>query len=158
MLVALLVVVLGNAATSTKLATARTIELTGAVSGSGSFNGTDNLTITTTQSNITTITDTLQGSGSSTITKQINYPSGYNQNNCVVLGYLFKNSSQSNWMTGSTFNSGNSFGSMPIRIQLNSGNITVEGRNIMLNANTVILPDISSSTSFNIKIVLMKIS
>lgn len=36
----------GNAATATKLATARTIALSGGVTGSGSFDGTDNLTIT----------------------------------------------------------------------------------------------------------------
>ncbi|MBP2656013.1 MAG: hypothetical protein H6Q73_3582 [Firmicutes bacterium] len=40
----------GNAATATKLATARTIALTGAVTGSGSFDGSGNLSITTTYS------------------------------------------------------------------------------------------------------------
>lgn len=38
----------GNAATATKLATARTISLTGSVTGSGSFDGSGNLSITTT--------------------------------------------------------------------------------------------------------------
>lgn len=38
----------GNASSATKLATARTITLSGVVSGSGSFDGSDNLTITTT--------------------------------------------------------------------------------------------------------------
>lgn len=38
----------GNAATATKLATARTISLTGDVTGSGSFDGSDNLSITAT--------------------------------------------------------------------------------------------------------------
>ena len=38
----------GNAATATKLATARTISLTGAVTGSGSFDGSGNLSIATT--------------------------------------------------------------------------------------------------------------
>jgi hypothetical protein len=38
----------GNAATATKLATARTIALTGSVTGSGSFDGSGNLSITTT--------------------------------------------------------------------------------------------------------------
>jgi len=38
----------GNASTATKLATARTISLTGAVTGSGSFDGSGNLSIATT--------------------------------------------------------------------------------------------------------------
>ena len=38
----------GNAATATKLATARTISLTGSVTGSGTFDGSGNLSITTT--------------------------------------------------------------------------------------------------------------
>ena len=38
----------GNAATATKLATARTISLTGSVTGSGTFDGSGNLNITTT--------------------------------------------------------------------------------------------------------------
>lgn len=38
----------GNAASATKLATARTISLTGSVTGSGSFDGSGNLSITTT--------------------------------------------------------------------------------------------------------------
>ena len=38
----------GNAATATKLATVRTISLTGDITGSGSFDGSDNLSITTT--------------------------------------------------------------------------------------------------------------
>lgn len=39
---------IGNASTATKLATARTISLTGSVTGSGSFDGSGNLSITTT--------------------------------------------------------------------------------------------------------------
>ena len=40
--------IMGNAATATKLATARTISLTGSVTGSGTFDGSGNLSITTT--------------------------------------------------------------------------------------------------------------
>jgi len=42
----------GNASTATKLATARTIELTGDVTGSGSFDGSGNLSITTTSDSV----------------------------------------------------------------------------------------------------------
>jgi hypothetical protein len=41
----------GNAGTATKLATARTIALTGDVTGLGSFNGSEDLTISTTIKN-----------------------------------------------------------------------------------------------------------
>lgn len=44
----------GNAATATKLVTARTIALTGAVSGSASFDGSTNISITTTASSAIT--------------------------------------------------------------------------------------------------------
>jgi hypothetical protein len=55
--------ILGNAATATKLATARTIELTGDVTGSTTFDGSTNKTITTVVADdshnhtISTITD-----------------------------------------------------------------------------------------------------
>jgi hypothetical protein len=38
----------GNASTASKLATARTISLTGSVTGSGTFDGSGNLSIATT--------------------------------------------------------------------------------------------------------------
>lgn len=40
--------IVGNAASATKLATARTISLTGSVTGSGAFDGSGNLSISTT--------------------------------------------------------------------------------------------------------------
>lgn len=49
----------GNSATATKLATARTISLGGAVSGSASFDGSGNITISTSANDITTITKSL---------------------------------------------------------------------------------------------------
>ena len=61
----------GNAATATKLATARTISLTGSVTGSGSFDGSGNLSIaTTTNHNHKTLTvgnKTYNGSSDVTI-------------------------------------------------------------------------------------------
>jgi hypothetical protein len=49
----------GNAGTATKLATARTIALSGAVNGSVSFNGSANVTISTTCNCGTSVPDTL---------------------------------------------------------------------------------------------------
>ena len=54
----------GNADTATKLETARTISLTGSVTGSGSFDGSGNLSIATT-TNHSHSTLTIQGNGTS---------------------------------------------------------------------------------------------
>ncbi|WP_301067050.1 hypothetical protein [uncultured Duncaniella sp.] len=48
--------VTGNAGTATKLATARTISLTGAVTGSGSFDGSGNLSIATSKGTVASCT------------------------------------------------------------------------------------------------------
>lgn len=45
----------GNSGTATKLQTPRTISLTGGVTGSGQFDGSGNLTITTTVANVVDI-------------------------------------------------------------------------------------------------------
>ena len=79
----------GNASTASKLATARNISLTGAVTGSGSFDGSGDLSITTTASNspkmyvytVTATTDnqktfTIPLSGFSTTTDSVLFQSG----------------------------------------------------------------------------------
>ena len=60
----------GNADTATKLATARTIAVTGDVTGSGTFDGSGNLSITTTESTTTrtNTTSTQAGGYGSTVT------------------------------------------------------------------------------------------
>jgi hypothetical protein len=50
----------GNAATATKLATTRTITVNGVVKGSVSFDGSSNVTLTTSANDITTITKSLK--------------------------------------------------------------------------------------------------
>lgn len=68
--------ILGNAATASRLQNARTISLTGAVTGSGSFDGSGNLSIATTSSSITSLTsDILYGSVSSNAGKYEPYSS-----------------------------------------------------------------------------------
>jgi hypothetical protein len=58
----------GNAATATALATARTVSLTGAVTGSTSFDGSSNVNITTTATSDPTLTLSGDASGSATFT------------------------------------------------------------------------------------------
>jgi hypothetical protein len=58
----------GNAATASKLETARTITLSGAVTGSTSFDGSSNVTISTTATSDPTLTLTGDATGSATFT------------------------------------------------------------------------------------------
>ena len=82
----ILVLMLG---TANKLKSARQIALTGAVSGSTNFDGSGNVTITTKQANIAVITgSTTTTSDSLTATTKVNYPNGYNVNNCVVISIM----------------------------------------------------------------------
>ena len=75
--------------TANKLKTARQIALTGAVSGSANFDGSGNVSITTTQANIAIITgSTTTTNDSLTATTKVNYPNGFNVNNCVVIAIM----------------------------------------------------------------------
>lgn len=70
-----------------KLKTARQIALTGAVSGSANFDGSGNVSITTKQTNIAILTGNFSLNSSTGYTADINYPDGYNKNNCVVIAF-----------------------------------------------------------------------
>lgn len=74
--------------TATRLQNARTISLSGAVSGSTSFNGSGNVTITTTQANIAKINGSaLFDSFQEYATFSVNYPNGFNEDNCVPIAF-----------------------------------------------------------------------
>lgn len=89
----------GNSATATsasKLATARNIKIQGAVSGNTNFDGSGNVTINTTQSNIAVLTGTVNlsaGEGpenASFNTFDLNFPTGFTKDNCVCLSIGIK--------------------------------------------------------------------
>lgn len=89
----ILVLILG---TANKLKTARQIALTGAVSGSTNFDGSGNVNINTTQSNIKVLSGSVNltnGSGMA----DLEYPSGYNSSNCVPISIGCTRSSSSNY-------------------------------------------------------------
>ena len=70
--------------TSNKLKTARKISITGAVSGSANFDGSSNININTSQSNIAVITGNISlSNGTGDVT--VNYPKGFNYSNCAVI-------------------------------------------------------------------------
>ncbi len=80
----------GNSATATKLQTARSIAIGGAVKGSANFDGSGNVTINTSQNNIFVLTGSFVIDGSSTGTyksssKDIDFPTGLNKNNCILI-------------------------------------------------------------------------
>lgn len=142
--------------TATKLQTARTITLSGAVKGSASFNGSGNITITTTQANIAVIAGTIPQADKK-IT--LNYPTGFSKENCCVISIMFygKNSNSS-LTTGATFDStGMMTGGYANLVNLNASSIVVRAEIITLTSTpSISLPGLTGDVDF--KLILMKIS
>jgi len=77
----------GNAGTATKLKQAKKISLTGTVAGNANFDGSEDITIQTTQNNIAVLTGTVKRA-SDTVTQKtisIDFPDGYNGSNSVII-------------------------------------------------------------------------
>ena len=153
----------GNITTS-KWGTARTIGVSGAVSGSASVDGSGNVTITTTQANIAVLTGKYAGDGSSdTAQKTISFPSGYTYSNCVVLAYmLHRPPNQTNaWGTGCIFTSAGAVtGDLAGAVVLSQNGITMKFRIMsFLNGGTASISDpIPTNFEAEYRLVLMKIS
>lgn len=136
-----------------------TIALTGAVTGSASFDSSSNLTITTTQSNMAVLTGTLTSSGN--YVDQVNYPTGYNQGNCVVLSCMIGGTStgdpksQGLVFTGSDASSHNP----PFKVVLASGYIGIMARSsyITISSGGAIVST-ENTAPLSYKVVLMKIA
>lgn len=160
LLLQVLVSVRGNSATATKLQTARTISLSGDVKGSASFDGSKNITITTDLANVAVLTGTISGPADSngSYSKTINYPSGYNQSNCIIIGWALELSNSATiWGTGMTLDSGGYVaGSMPTSISMRSDNINLKIRNVYVSSDGEVF-SIPLTGSYSYKIVLMKI-
>jgi len=79
----------GNSATATsasKLTTPRNIKMQGAISGNANFDGSTNITINTTQSNIAVLTGTgTIGADTTGTLATLNYPTGFTKDNCIVI-------------------------------------------------------------------------
>ncbi len=153
-----LIVVHGNSATATKLQTARNIKLQGAVSGNTNFDGSGNVTITTTQSNIATLTGTANGNN-----LEINYPSGFSKDNCICISVMLQNPNNANgtWAlaNGGVFTSSSYVtGAMPCKVLLSTKiNIQIRTVHISDGSSESVLAD-STTGNFRFKIILMKIS
>lgn len=145
----LVVVMLG---TASKLATARKINVNGAVSGSANFDGSGNVTITTTQANIAVLTGTIKED------ININYPSGYNKNNCIVISAMMKKTeTDARYGYGSVFNSAIFLtGGVPIMVSLGDNNILISAKQILLSSEMTLYKSLEAE--MNYKVVLMKVS
>lgn len=155
----------GNSATATKLAAARNIKLQGAVSGNAEFDGSKDITIITTQTNIAVLTGTIKLAGNTHEDKSIgeetmfdiNFPSTFNKENCILLSF-----------SGKVKNDGRGFADgIPISIAVNmiSGNtprcITLGGPTSSNWENKIrchITNYASSEQTYSYRIVLMKIA
>ena len=147
----------GNASTSTKLQTSKTITLSGDVTGSISFDGSKNVSIITKLANVVVLTGTITGDETDSPSVALNYPNGYNKDNCVILTVNLQRSTTKGY--GTVFESSNMVtGTISSRVALGTSNIVIEIRNISINNGTVpSTTAISSSTSFLYTIVLMKV-
>lgn len=152
----------GNSATATKLQTARKIEISGAVKGNANFDGSQNMVIDVSQNNITTITGQMtingktSGTDFATSNVQIDFPSGFNRENCVVLAF----GTRSNTNLGYTYGRLDSDSSMGLATLYAAGPKGVTLGGINASANKIIVHGSNYSNDaivFYYKIVLMKI-
>lgn len=132
--------------TATKLKTARTISLSGDITGSASFDGSNNISINATHSKIKKIESTALRVSGTSATIKIVYPDGYGPTSCVVLacGVLDSdNSSNPAYTYGDTDVNGNT-----LKCSINLTTNFIEAK---ITKNT------SNVTYVDLKIILMKI-
>ena len=155
----ILVLMLG---TANKLKTARQIALTGAVSGSTNFDGSGNVSIITKQANIASVTgelSTIPASGESTSfnTATLDFPSGFNSDNCIVIGWYVHHKTEDPNAYGKAFGYTNPLDS---RTWLRGGVASMVTFNHKGNGKITFTLEapFTSSYTYEFKIVLMKIS
>lgn len=147
----LVLVMLG---TASKLKNPRNITLIGDVTGTTSFDGSKDTTISTKLDSIFVLTGTMSN-GSATI----NYPSGYNKDNCVVISTMFKRTGlvdTRGYSIGTTFlPADGTSGSVSGKVELQASSIVLSARHLYLSNNGII--DMDIDYDINYKIILMKI-
>lgn len=106
------------------------------------------------------ISDSITGDGSKdSLAKTVNFPNGFNNNNCVIIAAMAQNTNTQigAWGTGTVFSSSSyTTGALPLKATLSNNGVGVEIKNIVFtNGQTPIISNIS--VKFNYKIVLMRI-
>ena len=106
------------------------------------------------------ITGNISGDGTESPSKTINYPTGFNRDNCVVSTVNLKRSTVDFKGYGAIFDSSSYLtGAIPTKVALGETNIALEIRNINIAQDgSIMVPNIPTSVSFEYTIVLMKIS
>ena len=148
----------GNSATASKLQKARTMTLSGVVNGSVSFDGTKNVTITTTQNLYTVVSGIMTlNKGSSQTSTSISYPTGFNVNNTIIAGLQIRYGTKTTWASGSLFDSAGLIqGSNPAKVALLSDRIDIAMKQIILNDNAVVIYESTETIKIYYKLTLLK--
>ena len=135
----------GNAGTATKLKQTKRINIAGAVSGNADFDGSENITIDVSQSNIAVLSGNMTVGANLYGLTQISYPEGFTSSNCVVisLGIQLSTSTNKEWYYEDLQN-----------YQYRESSIVLYPSDIRLG----ITNKVSSSRTYNYKIVLLKTS
>lgn len=89
--------------------------------------------------------------------KSIEYPTGFNSNNCVVVSYMFNNSLKNSYGIGSVFDTSSYLnGNFASSVTLSDNNIIIKAKLISLSSEQYPIVD-DIAVDVNYKIVLMKI-
>lgn len=153
----------GNSSTASKLQTARSIAISGAVKGSANFDGSGNVTINTSQNNIFVLTGKMTIDGKTSDTDfawsnvRLDFPPGLNRNNCVVLAFGTKNSDNMGYAYGnlcsqSTISLAMLFAAGPEAVILGGRDASKDGIYVYGSNYS------DTAITFYYKIVLMKVS
>lgn len=135
----------------------------GTISGNLTVSGTlTNLANYIPKNDIAVITGSVTGTGTSSLQKDIAYPTGFTNTNSVVVSVMCHHTSSQtgSWGYGTVFDSSSYVrGSLPCSVSLNNTNIKLDIKNIQIqNGQTPFVVDFASNVTFDYKIVLMKIS
>lgn len=151
-----------HAITADKLKTARKIKLTGAVSGEASFDGSRDVTISTTQANIAVLEGELpQDDKSEEVSTS--YPEGFNKTNCIVIsaeGIRATSDSSELYAFGTMYDSRSYVrGGIPLSVIRRNSDIVICAKNIILtDGNQVFARPLAENAGFKYRVVLMKIN
>jgi hypothetical protein len=139
----------GNCSSASKLEVPRKINVSGAINGSVDFDGSEDVTINTTQSNIAVFSGstTIEASANGKITKD--YPTGFNSENCVAIACGIRVVEKKGYEYAGNFATSADLldNAYKRRVNLNSSNIVLSIENALTESKT-----------FYYKLVLMKIS